>query len=67
MSRNIEGCPVFLTTADVANRWKMSPRSLEGWRDKGIGPTYHRIGSRVRYHINDIEAFECLWRWGEGN
>ena len=34
--------PIFLTTAGLANRWKMSQRTLEGWRDKGIGLTYRR-------------------------
>lgn len=58
------GPRVFLTTGDVAKRWSMSPRSLEGWRDQGIGPTYHKIGSRVRYHIVDIEEFERRLRMG---
>lgn len=59
-----EGSRVFLTTNDVAKRWVMSRRSLEGWRDQGIGPTYHKIGSRVRYHIDDIQEFERRWRLG---
>ncbi|WP_200956709.1 helix-turn-helix transcriptional regulator [Tsuneonella troitsensis] len=53
---------VFLTTEEAAARWSMSARTLEGWRDKGIGPIYHKIGSRVRYHVDDIERFEKLWR-----
>lgn len=53
---------VFLTTSDVAKRWAMSPRSLEGWRDQAIGPIYHKIGSRVRYHIDDVGEFERRWR-----
>jgi hypothetical protein len=59
-----DGRKVFLTTHDVARRWAMSPRSLEGWRDQGVGPTYHKIGSRVRYHIDDVEVFERQWRLG---
>lgn len=58
------GRQVFLTTNDVAKRWAMSPRSLEGWRDHGIGPTYHKIGSRVRYHVDDVEKFERQFRLG---
>lgn len=58
------GRQVFLTTNDVAERWAMSPRSLEGWRDQGIGPTYHKIGSRVRYHVDDVEKFERQFRLG---
>jgi hypothetical protein len=56
---------IFLTTDEVAGRWSMSRRTLEGWRDKGIGPTYHKIGCTVRYHIDDVERFERLWRSSE--
>ena len=52
---------MFLTTAELAERWRISPRTLEGWRDKGIGPTYTRIGNRVRYHIDVIERAENDW------
>ncbi|WP_205958316.1 helix-turn-helix transcriptional regulator [Qipengyuania sediminis] len=52
---------IFLTTTDIALRWQISKRTLEGWRDKGIGPNYHKIGNRVRYHIDDIERFERVW------
>jgi hypothetical protein len=52
---------IFFTTVELAERWCMSPRSLEGWRDNGSGPNYHKIGSRVRYHIDDIERFERQW------
>lgn len=55
---------VFLTTKEVANRWRMSHRSLEGWRDQGIGPTYHVIGASVRYHINDLIEFETRNKLG---
>lgn len=57
---------VFFTQAELAERWKVSARTLEGWRDKGIGLAYTRIGSRVRYHINDVEECERLWRVGSG-
>ncbi|MFN3748313.1 MAG: helix-turn-helix transcriptional regulator [Sphingorhabdus sp.] len=49
---------VFLTQSELAKRWRFSPRTLEGWRDRGIGPRYYKIGNRVLYHIDDIEAAE---------
>ncbi|MEO0464604.1 MAG: helix-turn-helix domain-containing protein [Pseudomonadota bacterium] len=52
---------MFLTTAELAERWRISPRTLEGWRDKGIGPTYTRIGNRVHYHIDVVERAENDW------
>jgi DNA-binding transcriptional MerR regulator len=53
--------PTFLTTKELAHRWRISPRTLEGWRDKGIGPTYTRIGNRVRYHTEVVESAERCW------
>ena len=52
---------IFLTTAEVAARWRISPRTLEGWRDKGVGPSYTRIGNRIRYRIDVVERAERDW------
>jgi hypothetical protein len=46
----------------LSDRWSVSPRTLEGWRDKGIGIAWTKIGSRVRYHVDDIEDCERRWR-----
>ena len=48
---------VFLTTAAVVGRWGVSARTLEGYRAKGIGPNFIKIGNRVRYRLSDIERF----------
>lgn len=43
----------------LARRWRMSPRTLESWRRRGIGPRFFRIGGRaVRYRVEDVEAYE---------
>jgi hypothetical protein len=44
---------------DLANRWLLSPRTLEQWRWQGRGPRYLKIGGRVVYRISDVEAFEA--------
>lgn len=44
---------------DLARRWNISPRTLERWRWKGIGPRYLKVGGRVLYRLDDIEAFEA--------
>ena len=41
----------------LADRWLISPRTLEQWRWQGRGPRYLKIGGRV-YRLADIEAFE---------
>jgi hypothetical protein len=42
----------------LARRWNISPRTLERWRWLGTGPRYLKIGGRVVYRLDDIEAFE---------
>jgi hypothetical protein len=42
----------------LAKRWLISERTLERWRWEGKGPAYIKIGGRVLYRIEDIEAFE---------
>lgn len=47
-----------LLTADLARRWCVSSRTIEGWRYRNIGPAYRRIGGRVVYKLEEIERFE---------
>lgn len=48
-----------LTQTDLAQRWQISPRTLERWRWLGEGPVYLKVGGRVLYRIEDVEAFEA--------
>ena len=47
-----------LTQTDLARRWRISPRTLERWRWLKQGPHYLKIGGRVVYRLEDVEAFE---------
>ena len=47
-----------LRPLDLSRRWGVSPRTLEAWRWKGIGPTYLKIMGRVVYSLSDVRAFE---------
>jgi hypothetical protein len=47
-----------LNQTDLARRWKISPRTLERWRWVGEGPAYLKVGGRVLYRLEDIEAHE---------
>jgi hypothetical protein len=51
-----------LVTVELARRWRMSPRTLEQWRWKRIGPHYLKVGGRVLYCLNDVEDFENAQR-----
>ncbi|MCH8479760.1 MAG: helix-turn-helix domain-containing protein [Wenzhouxiangella sp.] len=48
----------FLNQVRLADRWQISPRTLERWRWSGEGPAFLKIGGRVVYRIADIEAYE---------
>ena len=53
----------FLTSKEVADRWRLSDRTLANWRHAGKGPPFIRIGavgSRVLYPIEGIHSFEKL-------
>lgn len=54
-----------LTQIELAQRWKISPRSLEKWRTLGLGPAYTKIGGRVRYLIDDVMAYELARQRGQ--
>lgn len=53
---------VHLNQKGLAERWCISPRTLERWRWLGEGPAYLKIGGRVVYRLKDIEAFESARR-----
>ena len=48
-----------LNQADLAARLNVSPRTLERWRWTGEGPAFLKIGGRVVYRLEDVEAFEA--------
>ena len=48
-----------LAQVQLAERWNISPRTLERWRWIGEGPRYLKIGGRVVYRLEDIEAYEA--------
>jgi transcriptional regulator GlxA family with amidase domain len=53
-----------LTQTQLAERWNISPRTLERWRWTKTGPSYVKIGGRVRYLLTDVEAYEAQQRRG---
>lgn len=42
----------------LAERWGMTIKTLDRWRWQGIGPKFLKIGGRVLYREEDIEAYE---------
>ena len=50
--------PTFLTTLELAERWRVSPRTIEDWRRRRRPPHPVRIGRRVLYRLTDVEGLE---------
>jgi hypothetical protein len=51
--------PIWLTTAELADRWRLTTRTLERWRVERYGPEWHHIGGSIRYSMVAVEAFEA--------
>ncbi len=48
-----------ITEAELAQRWDITPRTLQTWRKTNQGPAFVRLGPRkVFYREDAIEAYE---------
>lgn len=52
--------PRYLRTPDAAKLLGLSPRTLEKHRCYGTGPVFRRLGGRVVYALDDLEAWADL-------
>jgi len=52
--------PRYLKTPDAATHLGLSPRTLEKHRCYGTGPIYRRLGGRIVYAIDDLDAWAAL-------
>lgn len=58
MSANPTGLPPrYLRTPEAARFLSLSGRTLEKHRTYGTGPTYRKLGGRVVYSIEDLQAW----------
>lgn len=51
MSKNLVATPVAAEYIDF------KPNTLEGWRTKGVGPRYYKLGRLVKYSLDDLDAY----------
>jgi hypothetical protein len=56
---NLERPVRHLNQVELSRRWSISPRTLERWRWLQQEPPYLKIGGRVVYRLDDIEAYEA--------
>jgi predicted site-specific integrase-resolvase len=54
----VDGVTVWLTAAELADRLKVAQSTLWQWNLRGYGPPAVRIGGKLRYRVEAIEAWE---------
>ena len=42
----------FLTEAELAYRWNLSPKTLQRWRGLGTGPLFAKFTKKVGYPLH---------------
>lgn len=47
----------LVTEAEAAAMLCLSPTTLKKWRRTSRGPVYYRLGSAVRYRVDDLESY----------
>jgi len=47
----------LLTPAEAAKALRVSPATLPRWRWSGDGPDYVRVGRKILYRREDLEAY----------
>jgi predicted DNA-binding transcriptional regulator AlpA len=58
MTANLAGLPPrYLRTPEAARFLGLSGRTLEKHRTYGTGPAYRKLGGRVVYAIDDLQAW----------
>jgi predicted DNA-binding transcriptional regulator AlpA len=49
--------PYTLSEVELAERLSISRKTLQKWRSLGMGPAYLKLGAKVVYRVEDIEAY----------
>jgi hypothetical protein len=55
-----QGLENYLTTQELAKRWRMSMGTLENWRLMKKGPTYEKKGWSVLYPVGAVKLYEKM-------
>jgi excisionase family DNA binding protein len=52
-----EAASSLLTPAEAAEFLRTGVRTIERWRSTGGGPAYLKVGRKVAYRVEDLEAW----------
>lgn len=51
---------LYLTSKELAQRWRLSGQTLANWRHGGKGPPFIKVGAKILYPTDGITAYEKL-------
>ena len=57
LDRSAQLATRYVRTHEAARMLGISPRTLEKYRCHGSGPTFRKLGGRVVYLVDDLEAW----------
>ena len=57
LDRPVQLAKCYVRTHEAANLLGISPRTLEKYRCHGNGPTFRKLGGRVVYAVDDLDAW----------
>lgn len=49
---------MMINEAELAERWNLSPKTLQRWRSEGRGPRFMKMSKRVVYPMDEVLDFE---------
>ena len=49
---------IAINENELAERWGISPKTLQRWRSEGRGPRYLKLSKRVVYPVDEVLNFE---------
>ena len=56
-----------LNENELAQRWGVSPKTLQRWRSEERGPPYIKLSKAIRYPVDEIVTYEQAIRQGMSN
>ncbi len=48
----------LMSPEELADRWGIMTITLDRWRWTGKGPRFFKAGRKIKYRVQDIEAYE---------
>ena len=63
METDIQFTSPFKTVPEAAEYLRLKPQTLNNMRSSGKGPDYHKHGSRIVYHIDDLNLWSNQFKF----